>query len=262
MIFAAITLVTLVAVAVANMARPPKNQTDESPKKKQPGSAKKKRTDLLQIKVTSTKQSRKVAYAFKILKLKADIEVIWCEKGPGDDAFIHPLIKQIEENNMLGEQGVIAVVRRRMSRTDNSVRFNQNDAYPRRLIVRTVDESTHQSRMAMLMLCRDFMMRPENNRFTYEYQVDNSSDLTPLKEDMLEPVNAYIPDSSIVNIIMAVYEIDNDTWFTRNRDIATDYFGDVPYPRYAVEMLGYPDNDDDHLGQYARGFNPPIPRDN
>jgi hypothetical protein len=45
----------------------------------------------------------------------------------------------------------------------NSVCFNSNDSYPRRLIVRTVDESTADPRMAMLMLFRDFMMHPENN---------------------------------------------------------------------------------------------------
>lgn len=77
-----------------------------------------------------------MAYAFNILKLKADIEVIWCKKTPRDDAFIHPLlIKQIEDNRMFNEYGVIAVVHRRVSRTENYiVCFNDNDAYPRRLI--------------------------------------------------------------------------------------------------------------------------------
>jgi hypothetical protein len=42
----------------------------------------------------------------------------------------------------------------------------------------------------MLMLFRDFMMHPENNRYGYEYQVNESSDLTPLSKDLLEPVNA------------------------------------------------------------------------
>jgi hypothetical protein len=32
-------------------------------------------------------------FLFKILKLKADIETVWCEKTPRDDAFIRPLLK-------------------------------------------------------------------------------------------------------------------------------------------------------------------------
>jgi hypothetical protein len=56
----------------------------------------------------------------------------------------------------------------------------------------------------------------------YEYQVDQSSDVTPLSENLLESaVNAYIADSSIVNnLILAVYEIDNDTWYAKNHNIA------------------------------------------
>jgi hypothetical protein len=106
------------------------------------------------------------------------------------------------------------------------------------------------------MLFRDFMMRPENNRFGYEYVVDNTSDVTPLSDDMLEPVNAYIPDSSIVNVILAVYENDDKTWYSRNVDIAADYFGDMPYPRYAIDMLGYPDSNAVGTGAFAPGFNP------
>jgi hypothetical protein len=58
---------------------------------------------------------------------------------------------------------------------------------------------------------------------------------------LLEPVNAYIPDTSIINIITTIYEIDDDTWYENNRDIANDFFLDRPFPMYAVEMLGYPE---------------------
>lgn len=241
------------------MARTPARNAN-APQDQQPpgkkGSPKKAGKDRLQIKVTSTKQARRIAYLFKILKLAADIEVIWCEKSPRDDAFLYPLVKNIEGANQFGDEGVIAVTHRRISRTDNSVLFNANDSYPRRLIVRTIDESTPESRRAILMLFRDFMMRPENNRFGYEYVVDNTSDVTPLSDDMLEPVNAYIPDSSIVNVILAVYENDDKTWYSRNVDIAADYFGDMPYPRYAIDMLGYPDSNEVGTGAFAPGFNP------
>ena len=136
--------------------------------------------------------------------------------------------------------------------------FNENDAFPRRLIVRVVDESTAQDRMAVLMLLRDFMMRPENNRYGYEYQVNETSDLTPQDAAALEPANAYIPDNSIVNLITAMYENVDDGWFAHNQETATEYFADAPYPRYAVEQLGYPDAVVPGENQFAAGFNPPI----
>jgi hypothetical protein len=221
------------------MARTPARASSltQSPKK---GSPKKK--DMTQIKVSSTKQARKLIYVFKILKLKADVEIIWCEKTPRDDAFIHPLIKDIEENASFRDQGILTVVRRRVGQHDNTLLFNANDPYPRRLIIRTVDESNHETRRAMLMLLRDFMMRPENNRYRYDYQVNETSDVTPLDEETLEPVNAYIPDNAIVNLITAVYETGDDTWYANNREIANDYFADPPYPHYAIDQLGYPDN--------------------
>jgi hypothetical protein len=72
-------------------------------------------------------------------------------------------------------------------------------------------------------------MHPVYNRYGYGYQVDQSSDLTPLDENMLEPVNAYIPNSSIVNnlILTTMYKIDNDAWYANNLEIAADYFGDI-----------------------------------
>ena len=149
-----------------------KSNGSESPKKS--GSPKKK--NLLEVRVSSSKQARKLTYLFRIMKLKPDVEIIWCDKTPRDDAFIHHLVKHIEEENGFREQGILMVCHRHVGRLDNSIRFNENDAFPRRLIVRVVDESTAQDRMAVLMLLRDFMMRPENNRYGYEYQVNETSD--------------------------------------------------------------------------------------
>jgi hypothetical protein len=256
MIFTEIAFFAVV-VASYNMttARAPLGDVELLPKKK--GSPKKTKQDRIQIKVTSTKQAKRVAYMFRILKLAADIEIIWCEKTPFDDAYLHPLFKGIEENNLFSDEGVIAIVRRRVSRTNNEIQFNWNDSYPRRMIVRTVDESTKESRMAILMLFRQFMMRPENNRFGYDYTVSEHSDLTPLSSTLLEPVNAYIPDTSIVNLITTIYEIDDNKWYQSNRDIASDFFGDTPYPIYAVETLGYPENVNDDNNPFAPNFYPP-----
>ena len=108
------------------------------------------------------------------------------------------------------------------------------------------------------MKFRDFMMRPENNRYQYDYQVNEASDITPHDSEMLEPVNAFIPDNAIVNLIMAVYENGDETWYTNNREIANDYFDIEPYPQYAIEQLGYPAGIHGGNNAFAPGFNPPV----
>jgi hypothetical protein len=238
---------------VVNMARTSSRMststTESSPKKSSP-----KKKDMTSIKLSKAKPMRRPTYVFKIMKLKADIEVIWCEKTPHDDAFIHPLIKDIEENDAFRDHGIVGITRRRAGRLDNSLLTNGIDGYPRRLIVRVVDESTHESRTAILMVLRQFMMRPENNRYSYEYAVNEASDLTPADEDMLEPVNAYIPDYSIVNIITAVFETADTHWYENNIEIANDYFADQPYPRSAIDQLGFPETQ----GAFQRDFIPPA----
>jgi hypothetical protein len=266
MCISVLVLVTVLGAALINMARsgstsPTKKKTGAtgSPTKKT-GSPKKK--NLLEVKVSSTKQARKAIYVFKIIKLKPDVEVIWCEKTPRDDAFIHHLVKHIEEENGFREQGVIMVCRRRMSRLNNDICFNANDAFPRRLIIRVIDDSTPDDRMAVLMLFRNFMMRPEHNRYGYDYVVNASSDLTPHDEAELEPANAFIPDNSIVNLIDAIYENVDAGWYAHNQEMATEFFGDMPYPLYAIEQLGYPDSTEIGGGQFAPGFNlPPAEQD-
>ena len=142
-----------------------------------------------------------------------------------------------------------------MSHLDNDIRFNATDEFARRLILRVVDESTQESRMAVLMLLREFMMHPENNRYGYDYQINDSSDLTPLDEAQLEPANAFIPDNVIVNLVSAIYENVDAGWYGFNAEIAGDYFGDTPYPRYAVEQLGYPVTTIPDGNQFAPGYN-------
>jgi len=259
MLISGIALISILGAALVNMAHaastsPTKKKTgDESPKKT--GSPKKK--NLLEVKVSGAKQACKTNYIFKIVKLKPDVEVIWCKKMPRDDAFIHHLVKFIEDENGFREQGIIMVCRHRMSRLNNDICFNANDAFPRRLIVRVVEESTPEDRMAILMLLCNFMMHPEHNRYGYEYIVSESSDLTPHNTNELEPANAFIPDNSIVNLIDAIYENVDDGWYAHNEETALEFFGDMPYPRYAIDQLGYPDGNVNDGGQFAAGFNPP-----
>ena len=44
--------------------------------------------------------------------------------------------------------------------------------------------------------------------------MNETGDVTPVDKEMLEPVNAYIPDNAIVNLITAVYETGDETsWY-------------------------------------------------
>ena len=75
---------------------------------------------------------------------------------------------------------------------------------------------------------------------------------------MLEPVNAYIPDNVIVNLIKEVYENGNETWYTNNREIANDYFGIEPYPHYAIEPFDGPAVSYGGHNTFPRWCNPPV----
>ena len=96
------------------------------------------------------------------------------------------------------------------------------------------------------------MMKPENNRYSYEYIVNETSDLTPANEHQLEPTNAYIPDYSVVNIIMAIFETADENWYINNIEITNDYFVDQPYPHSAIDQLGFLETS----GAFHPGFNP------
>ena len=115
--------------------------------------------------------------------------------------------------------------------------FNSTDGYPCHLILRVVDESTHESRMGILMILQEFMMRPENNQYSYEYIVNETSDLTLANKQQLEPANAYIPDYSVLNIIMAIFETADENWYVNNIEIANDYFVDQPYPPHILQLI-------------------------
>ena len=237
---------------VVNMARTSTHTstfTKSSPKK---GSPKKK--DMTLIKLNKSKPMHHPNYVFKVVKLKADIEVIWCKRAPCDDAFIHPLIKDIGENDAFHDHRIIGITHCHASCLDNTLLFNDIDGYPCCLIVHVVDESTHRTcTMIFLMVLHQFMMRPENNRYLYEYLVNKISDLTPADEEKLEPINALIPNYLIINIIMAMFETANEHWYQNNMEIMNDYFADQLYPHSAIDQLGFPETH----GAFQPGFNPP-----
>ena len=213
------------------------SSTTESLAKK--GSPRKK--DISSIKLNKAKPMQCPNYTFKIIKLKAEIKVIWCEKSPRDDAFLHPLIHEIEDNDGFREHGIIGISCHQADRHNNTLLFNSIDGYPCCLILHVVDESTHKSHIGILMILWEFMMKPENNWYLYEYIINKTSDLTPANKQQLEPANAYIPDYSIINIIMAILETANENWYINNIEIANDYFADQPYPHSAIDQLGFPE---------------------
>ena len=104
------------------------------------------------------------------------------------------------------------------------------------------------------MILREFMMKPENNQYSYEYIINKTSDLTLANKQQLEPANAYIPDYSVINIIMAIFETADKNWYVNNIEIANDYFVDQPYPHSAIDQLGFLETS----GAFHPGFNPPT----
>ena len=98
------------------------------------------------------------------------------------------------------------------------------------------------------------MMKPENNQYLYEYIINETSNLTPATEQQLEPANAYIPDYSIMNIIMAIFETADVNWYINNIEITSNYFADQPYLRSAIDQLGFPETG----GEFHAGFNLPT----
>ena len=76
---------TFVVVNMARMSTHMSTSTKSFPKK---GSPKKKNMTL--TKLNKSKLMHHPNYIFKIMKLKANIEVIWCERTPHEDAFIRP----------------------------------------------------------------------------------------------------------------------------------------------------------------------------
>ena len=251
-----IALPALLTSFMALMASPPKTNKKGSPKKKS-GSPTKRNVNQI-MKIANSKQMRQLVYYLKIIKLRPDIEIIWVERSPGQDGYMYNVIRAIDNTEDFRDQGLLMSARRRVSQTNNGIMFNAQDSYPRKILIRVVDGSTPESRRNVLMILRDFMMHPENNRFNYEYTVDDSSDLTPHDEETHETADHYIQDNVIVNLIGGIFEETGPNWYAENQAEADKWFEGPVYPNYAVETLGYPNNNQGNgqAGQYAPGFHP------
>jgi hypothetical protein len=200
-----------------------------------------KRKDLTKIKFSedALNQKRKPAYYLKIIKLRPDFELIYIESTPGNDGYGQKLFDRIKDDGYR-DDGVLMVVRRRVSQADNSVLNNARDRFARRAIVRIVTNSTPESRLEILNKFKAFLNLPENNKYGYDYIVNETSDLTPLDTDNLEPLDHYVQNDMIVNIIVNIYENADQTWYRNNTESALDFFSGPTFPQWASDQLGYP----------------------
>lgn len=200
-----------------------------------------KRKDLTKIRLSedTLNQKRKPAYYLKIIKLRPEYELIYIDSTPGNDGYGQKLFDRIKDDGYRAD-GVLMVVRRRVSKADNNVLNNTRDRYPRRAIVRIVDTSTPESRLEILNKFKAFLNLPENNKFGYDYVVNETSDLTPINTDHLEPLDHYIQDDMILNIISNIYENADQTWYRNNAENALDFFSGPIFPQWAIDQLGYP----------------------
>lgn len=216
----------------------PVQSVKQSPKKKDLGAVRIKQEDM-----NANHKKKKLGYHFKILKLKPDFEIVWIDATPGNDGYAQDLFNHITDQDGFREFGLLMVARRRMSQANNDELRNTRNNYPRRCIVRALDDnSTHESRLNILRAFQQFLSRPEFNKYDYTYTVDNESDLTPDDDANLVAMDHFIQDDVIVNLMKTVYEETDSDWYGRNNDCALDFFSGPLFPDYAVEALGYPSN--------------------
>jgi hypothetical protein len=204
-------------------------------------SPKKKPINSIAIKVEEMKnQKKKLDYHLRIQKLRPDFELIWIDATPGDDGFGQYLFNFITEEQGFHDEGILTVAYRRVSLENSAVLQNVKNTYPRRCIVRIVDDSTHSSRLAILRTLQTYLVHPSRNMFGYQYIVDDASDLTPPSDDDLRPMDHFLQDGVIVSLMFKTLEDTGVDWFARNSDCALDFFSGPNFPHEAITRLGYP----------------------
>jgi hypothetical protein len=180
----------------------------------------------------------KLDYHLKIVvKLACDFELIHIEGTPGSDGFGQRLIDHITNNNGFRNKGVLMFAKRHVSQADSSVLANADNSFPRRVIIWSVGEegSTHESRISILRALQAFLVQTDNNKFEYAYIVNKESDLTPVVDTNLEPMDHYIHDMVIINLMCRVFEDTGSGWYAANTKSALDFFSGPTFPPYAIE---------------------------
>ena len=201
-------------------------------------------------------QKKRLDYHLRILKLRPDFELIWIDATPGDDGYGQKLFDFITNEQGFRSEGILTVVRRRVSLENPALLLNAKNSYTRRCIVRLTDESTHASRLAILHALQGFLVHPSRNLFNYQYIVDDASDLTP-NSNALQPMDHFLQDRDIVKLMEETLEDTGIGWYAENSDCALDFFSGPTFPQDAIGRLGYPAGGIDVNG-YAATFNHPV----
>ena len=214
-----------------------------------------KAKDCIQI-PKETNRKRKPFYSMKILKLKADFELIWCESAPNKDGYMYPAhVAVTNRDTWATELGLILVANRRINSDTEDILLNAGGGYFRKVIIRAVPEdieSTPETRLAVLRTVAEFCAQPENNKYGYDFTVDDNSDLTPAEAGHLENADEYILSDDIVSVVLGMYEKTGLHWYNENKEYADKLLTGPDYHAYAVTTLGYPAG-----GAMHRRFNPP-----
>ena len=248
-------IVGIMGIHAGNLGTATGGKKGKSPPEKKE-SPKRKEISKISFSAGDLKQKRKPSYFLKIVKLHPDFELIFIDATPGTDGYGQRLFDHITNDNGFRDEGILLVARHRINRENNGILTNVLNGYPRRSIVRMVDTSTHESRLAILRALSAYLMLPDNNKFGYDYIVNDASDLTPAATEDFESMDSFIQDDMIVTIMINIFENTDQNWYGNNRASALDFFGGPTFPQYAIDMLGYPSEGIEQNG-FARGFQPP-----
>jgi hypothetical protein len=247
----------LAALMVTSWAQAKKQSA--KPAKASKNSPKKREITSINLSEADMNGKRKLDYHLKVVKLACDFELIYIKGTPRNFGFGQKLFDHVTYNNGFRNKGVLMVAKRLVSQADNSVLANANNLFPRRVIIWSVGKegSTHQSRISILRALQAFLVQTDNNKFGYAYIVNKESNLTPAVDTNLEPMDHYIHDMVIINLMCRVFEDTGSGWYAANTKNALDFFSGPMFPPYAIEKFGYP-SFDINGGGYTPGFNLPI----
>jgi hypothetical protein len=130
-----------------------------------------KRNHIASIRITNgdLNKIKQMAYHMRIMKLRADFNLIYINSTPGNNAYAQYLFSHIREDGFQ-TNGILMVAKRQISHGNSVVLTNAKDTFLRRCIVCFLKdgEFTHASRLGMLMTVWAFLMQPDHNKCGYD----------------------------------------------------------------------------------------------
>ena len=216
--------------------RKPVDSDFRKTKAKVPSPARKSIGEIKVISENHNAEKAKRGCVCKIVGLQGNLAVLFFEKSPGDDAFQKPL-KDAMDAGKLRENGFFLFANRRHSLQSNRYMVNQNNTYPRKVFVVTLNENDIPNRLLVMEAACRMMNLPENNTYNIPYYVNEESDVTG---DILSKVDEWLLDATVKEVIENIYNNVSYTWASDNPDDASFFFSGPPYCNVAVYGLGYP----------------------